>query len=163
MRKKFVAVIGYGKSGKSTIIQSLTGCGNRGFTGIVEDLSENRSIYVHAASPQEQPRTDEPAFRRILQKVLRSATIQGIVIAIQPTEPNQRLSMDTVIGLAGQSSFESFAFVLDPPYNNATINFGFVRDRVLASDPNASVFRLDGRRFAILNSEAIRALARFPY
>jgi ABC-type phosphate/phosphonate transport system ATPase subunit len=36
LKKKFIAVIGRRKAGKSTVIQSLTGCKNGAFRGRVE-------------------------------------------------------------------------------------------------------------------------------
>ena len=163
MRKKFVAVIGHGKSGKSTIIQSLTGCESRSFINVIEDRTTGLSIYVHAPSPQEHPQTDIKIFRDILQDILDDAKIQGIVIAIQPTCPTQRLSMEEMFEAAKNAKFESYAFILEPPYGGRLTDFESVQKRVLANDKNAQVYKLDGRRFGILNAEAIRALSRLPY
>jgi hypothetical protein len=120
-------------------------------------------MYVHAKSPQENPATDEKTFIDILQDVLDGKRIQGLAIAIQPTSPRQRLSMDRMFVLAKKAGFESYAFILDPPRGGRSTDFEGVRDRVLAGDPMAQVFKLDARRFAVLNSEAIRVLARLPY
>jgi predicted kinase len=163
VRKKLVAVIGYGKSGKSTIIQSLTGCESRSFEGVVSDLADGQSIYVHTASPQEKPETDEERFKIILKQVVKDAAIQGLVIAIQPTMATARLRMEVMFQLAKKAGLLNYAFILDPPRNDASINFEYVSKRVLEGDPDASVFKLNGRRFAILNAEAIRALSRIPF
>ena len=164
MRKKFVAVIGYRRSGKSTIIRSLTGCGSGAFVGEVCDNAANVSLFVHAPSPQEFGKTDEGAFDKFLQRCKRSQQIQGLVSAIQPTLPNRRLSLEKMFSLARQRGFESCAFILEHPYKGVRIgNFERIKERVLNTDPNARVFALDGRRFAILNAEAIRSLCRLPF
>jgi energy-coupling factor transporter ATP-binding protein EcfA2 len=164
LQKKFVAVIGYPKSGKSTIIQSLSGCNNHSSHGPVMDTSVNLSVYVHTASPQENPRTTEAVFKEILRDVKKDPNSQGLVIAIQPTIRGKRLRMERMFELAKQDGFESYAFILEHPYLGERIgNFDNIESRVLTSDPDAKVFALDGRRFAILNAEAIKSLSRFPY
>jgi predicted kinase len=166
LQKKFVAVIGYPKSGKSTIIQSLSGCKNHSYKGPVTDASVGLSIYVHAASPQENPKTTEAAFKIILRDVKKNINSQGLVTAIQPNAPNKRLLMETMFDLAKQAGFESYAFILEYPYSGRRLEptlLNKIKSRVQESDSDARVLTLDGRRFAILNAEAIKSLSRFPY
>jgi predicted kinase len=164
MRRKFVAVIGYRNSGKSTIIRSLTGCESRSFIGEVQDNEANLSIFVHAPSPQERGKVDKKVFENYLQKAKKGQRIQGLVFAIQPTIPNRRLSMEEMFSLARQGGFECYAFILEDPYKGKRIeNFENIKSRVLDSAPDARVFALDGRRFAVLNAETIRSLSRLPY
>lgn len=169
VKKKFIAVVGYRKSGKSTIIQSLSGCHNHSFRGFITDHSINLSIYVHAPSPQERPSTDEAAFGKLLGRVATNKACQGLVIAIQPTLARERLRMERMFEMAREAGFESYAFVLEFPFNDKKQaekrigNFENIKKRILDSDPETSVISIDGRRFASLNSEAIRSIARFPY
>ncbi|MGD0801847.1 MAG: hypothetical protein ABR906_11070 [Terracidiphilus sp.] len=163
MQKKFVAVIGYRKSGKSTIIRCLTGCENGSFIGEIHDKEVNLSIFVHAPSPQEHIKTDLKVFDNYLQEAKKGKHIQGLVFAIQPTLPNRRLSMEQMFSLARQRGFESYAFILEHPYKGERIrNFDNIKSRVLDVDPDAKIFALNGHRFAILNAEAIRSLSRLP-
>jgi predicted kinase len=164
MQKKFVAVIGYRKSGKSTIIRSLTGCESGSFVGEVRDVAAKLSVSVHAPSPQERGKTDKSVFDTHLQRCKRVHRIQGLISAVQPTVPSRRLSLEQMFGLAHQRGFESYAFILEHPYKGAKIrNFENIKDRVVNIDPDARVFALDGRRFAILNAEAIRSRCRIPF
>jgi energy-coupling factor transporter ATP-binding protein EcfA2 len=167
LRKKFVGVIGPDKSGKSTVIQSLTGCHDHSFIGFVYDHSVSSKIWVHATSPQEQPpnhQTTEPIYRRYLRRVIQHQDAQGFVIAIRPNLPRRRLSMDRMFQLASQYGFETYAFILDPTYHGQNLgNFNQISNRLLAADPNVQIFKQDGRRFAILTAEAIRAISRLPH
>jgi energy-coupling factor transporter ATP-binding protein EcfA2 len=167
-RIKFVAVIGKQKSGKSTIIQSLSGCNNHSSKELITDRSVNSSIYVHAPSPQEDPKTNEVVFSKILDKVLATGGCQGIVIAIQPTLPLRRLRMERMFEIAKKKGLESYAFIIEYPFDKKKSsgrigNFEVIKKRISRSDPSASVVAIDGRRFASLNSEVIRSIARFPY
>jgi energy-coupling factor transporter ATP-binding protein EcfA2 len=164
MRKKFVAVIGPSDSGKSTVIRSLTGVlGISDFYGYIEDRSTGLKIYFHSRSPQEHVPENEEIFKELLEDVSKDKKVQGIIFAIQPTTPQKRLSMDKMFELTKKADLENYAFILDPPYGKASVDYEEVKKRVMDKDPFAHVFKLDGRRFAILNAEAIRALSRFPY
>ena len=160
-QKKFIAVIGYRRSGKSTIIQSLTGCKNHSFIGEVLDRELGVTIFVHAPSPQENPKTGEREFAAHLRKTATNRSALGVVIAIQPTLARRRLLMDKMLTLAFQQGFDCFAFILEHPYEGKRIgNVENIKQRILASAPNAKLYSLDGRRFAVLNAESIRALSR---
>lgn len=165
LQKKFIAVIGYPQSGKSTIIQALSGCKNHSYKDHITDDSVGLSIYVHASSLQENPQTAESDFKIVLQDVKKRLNSQGLVIAIQPNAPNKRLLMETMFDLARQAGFESYAFILEYPFDGERLKptlLNKIKSRVQESDSDARVFTLDGRRFAVLNAEAIRSLSRFP-
>ena len=160
--KPFVAIIGGSNSGKSTVICSLTGCGTHGFRDVVTDRQRNQSIYVIASSPQEL-NLGLSELNRILNQVLDDDTILGAIISIQPTHPRSRLSMEDILNaveLAG--GFNSFAIMLDPPYNDHPThhNVADVRARLQAIGIELNV--LDGRRFAHLNACAVCALTGLP-
>jgi predicted kinase len=163
-RKKFIAVVGYANSGKSTIIKSLTGCKDSSYIGLVQDREINLAMFVHAPSPQEHSATGEKEFINYLKNVKNESLILGMVIAIQPTLARKRIQMDLMFSLAAQYGFECYAFILEYPYNpyrgQKIGNFVNIRDRILKCDPNAKVFPLDGRRFALLNADSIRSLSR---
>jgi energy-coupling factor transporter ATP-binding protein EcfA2 len=170
--KRFIAVIGVGRSGKSTIIQSLTGCKSHNFRDFVIDESTRRTIYVHAGSPQEQHRynrTDLPEFRRQLRKVLRNRAAQGAVYAIQPTDPSKRLSLEEMFEeVAKDGLFETHVFILNPPRNEArkrdSESLTKLLDRVKSCKVDVrNIHILDARRFAILNADAIRSISGVPY
>jgi predicted kinase len=129
----------------------------------VQDFSNRHSLYVIAASPQETGLTAAD-FQRILNLILRTPLAQGLIAAIQPSQPTRRLRMEQMLDMARQSGFETFAFVLDPPRQRRNLqSFDEIRERILQADPVAQVVRLDGRRFAVLNAEAIRAISRVPF
>ena len=170
--KRFIAVIGKGRSGKSTIIQSLTGCKSHNFQDFVPDMSTRRRIYVHAASPQEQPqknRTDLPEFKRQLRVVLRDRSVVGAVYAIQPTNPNKRLSLDEMLlEVVKNGLFETYAFILYPPRNRTKgsdrKSLKDLLNRVESCGVDVrNIHTLDGRKFAILNADAIRSISGVPY
>ena len=158
----FVAIIGGSKSGKSTVICSLTGCETHGSQGVVTDRESNREIYVIAHSPQESGLSLED-LRAILNQVSDSNTIFGVVIAIQPTRPRSHLSMETIFDLVTLTgSYESFAIMLDPPYSGhgARADVEGVRTRLQAKGIELNV--LDGRRFAHLNACEVGRITGLP-
>jgi hypothetical protein len=161
MRQKFIAVIGPRNAGKSTIIRSLTG--KIGIYGYVEDRTTGLKIYFHSRSPQEHARQNEKTFKELLVDVSKDKNVQGIIFAAQPTVPRKRLSMDKMFELTRKAGLENYAFVLGVSNEGASVDFDEVSGRVLECDRSAHVFRLDGRRFAILNADAIRALSGLPY
>lgn len=159
--KPLVLVIGGRDSGKSTIIASLTGCPSHNYRGLVKDKTSGRQIYVVTSSPQEAGLT--PAkFRGILRTVSRQDLI-GIVMAIQPTRPYKRLSLEKIIqGAQRKGTLSIHAFVLDPPYmRKGAIDTTVTRSRLgaLGVVPHS----LDGRHFAHLNATEIKAITGIPY
>jgi len=97
--KPFIAVVGGRNAGKSTVISSLTGCPSRTYRGFVVDLAANESIYVIASSPQEKPLA-AAELTRVLNRVTADPQCHGIVIAIQPSQPYRRLSMEVIFRAA---------------------------------------------------------------
>jgi len=152
---KFVAVIGQRNSGKSSIIKSLTGCPKSTFRGFVQDRATGRSIYVVCSSPQEQPLT-LAALRKIIAKCQTTRNCHGIVMAIQPTVPRVRLSLEGIFQeLAISAKFQSSAFVLDPGYDGTASGYSGIAARL--SNYPCQCSRLDGRRFAQINAATINA------
>jgi Fe-S cluster assembly ATPase SufC len=160
--KPFIAVIGGRKAGKSTVIQSLTGCPKRGHRGMVTDLTINKSIYVIASSPQEQGLEYE-LFKGILNRVVNEDSILGMVMAIQPTKPVKRLSLEDIFReVQSTGKLASTAVILHPPYkkSKSSPDPNVVRKRLKAL--NIDLHELDGRRFAHLNAATVRQLAQMP-
>ncbi|MBN2314354.1 MAG: 50S ribosome-binding GTPase [Sedimentisphaerales bacterium] len=163
--KKFIGVIGRSNAGKSTIIVSLTGCRNRNFRDSVTDKSNNESIYVIAWSPQERRLDPEgdglesevKAFRKILNQLLQNDNCRGLVMAIQPTRPRLRLSLEDIIQeVLNRDVFESYLFVLEPGRNDPPDGRGILAEvnQRLRNTPLRAQ-QLDGRRFAFLNARHI--------
>jgi len=150
--KKFVAVIAKTKAGKSTIIKSLTGCPSSNYRDFVEDKMTKRRIFVICGSPQEQDLSlDE--LKDILKMVDSDSNCTGIVMAIQPTEPTRRLSMEDIFGeVKAAGSFQINAFTIDPNWRDARLDTS-VAPRLSALSVNSQ--KLDGRRFSIVNAAAI--------
>lgn len=114
--KEFIAIIGTSKSGKSTVIQSLTGCATRSFQGFVRDKASRKEIFVVCGSPQET-NLSLYELRRIVRRVLRKKSAIALVIALQPTNPSRRVPMEDVFKTVDAvGGFRQTAWVLDPPY-----------------------------------------------
>lgn len=160
--KPFVGIIGGERSGKSTVIRSLTGCPTNSHRNIVTDRSNNTSIFAIASSPQEDSLSAED-FSRILNRVVRDDLILGIVMAIQPRRTRTRLSMETIFQTVRTTRrFESFAFILDPPYGGSG---GVLSDQSLTARLQTLEVEpavLDARRFAHLSACDIRQLSGLP-
>jgi hypothetical protein len=151
--QQFVAIIGGRNSGKSTIIKSLTSCPNSGFRGFVYDRRTSRCIYVICSSPQE---CDLPLqeFRHILQECTLTPNCQGLVMAIQPTRPRTRLSMETILQeIVHTGAFRVHAFMIDPGWNGIHMDIGLLNNRLARFVRMPSV--LDGRRFSMINAHHV--------
>lgn len=155
-KKKFIAVIGNHNAGKSTVIVSLTGCGNRSFRDKVTDESSNESIYVIASSPQEKELTQK-ALQDILTQVIRDDNCRGLVMAIQPTNPRVRLSLEDIIQeVQNRNVFEPYLFVLEPGREDSLGVHSILADINRRLEGTGLVPQvLDGRRFAFLNTRDI--------
>jgi len=152
--KKLVAVIGYRNSGKSTIIQSLTGCSTKGFCDFVIDEDTKSSVFVVASSPQEDSMTEEK-FRQILDSVIAKEGCSGVVIAIQPIRPHTRISMEKIFEIVQQvGGFKVFVFILHPTRDNYDGKAQDIRNRL--ADFNMEVRVLDARRFSHFNAREIQ-------
>jgi hypothetical protein len=158
--QSFVAIIGNQNSGKSTVIKSLTGCHANNFRGFVVDKATNESIYVVCSSPQEMSIGLKSIgdLRKILSLVKSSKTCRGIVMAIQPSRPTAKLSMETILAEVQLHPFHIFAYVLDPGHNGPSVALPIVNAR-LASHLITSQ-ALDGRRFAHRNAEIVNSITR---
>ncbi|SFB68914.1 GTPase domain-containing protein [Collimonas sp. OK412] len=156
--RKFVAIIGDRNSGKSTIIKSLTGCRTSSFRGSISDLSTGRSIYVICSSPQEHL-LSLADFRKALKTSETDPNCQGIVMAIQPTVPRARLSMEAIFQVvATTANFQMHAFLLDPGRSGSLSNSNAIITR-LKSYPTKH-FLLNGERFSHINAQIINSKTR---
>jgi len=153
----FVAIIGSRNSGKSTIIKSLTGCPTGQFRDTVGDAATGRSIFVVGSSPQEVA-LPLLKLRKILKQAANDPLCNGVVIALQPTFPSKRLSMEQVFSEATAHNFTVFAYVLDPEHSGASGQTAGVNFRLAHIGVKARV--LDARRFAHINAAAINARAK---
>lgn len=156
MRKQFVAIIGHRNSGKSTIIQSLTGCPRRGGRDTVVDTASGRTIEVLVSSPQEDA-ISLAELRRLLAAAKRSELCNGIVCALQPSMPTKRLSLDKVLEEAAAAGFRLSVFVLSRGRNGSALGIASVLPRL----PKGVHPRpLDARRFAHVNAAIVNKYAR---
>ncbi len=151
--KQFVAVIGNRNSGKSTVIKSLTGCSSSSYRGFVEDDDTKRRIYVICSSPQELE-LNLSKFQKIIEKCVSDPNCQGLVMAIQPSHPTKRLSLDNIFAeVSDNAAFQLNAFLLNPgrkgPHPN-TENIVFRLKKV-----SVRLKVLDGRRFSHINASII--------
>jgi energy-coupling factor transporter ATP-binding protein EcfA2 len=158
MKRKFIAVIGNGSAGKSTIIQSLTGCPTRSYCGRVTDRLTGKEIEVIASSPQEKPIAEEK-LRRMLKYAAKRRKSAGMVIAVRPSETTKRLSMEEIFTLAASFRLAPYGFVLSPAHkrNSRPVNLSEVRNRLAPS--SVPIQAINGKRFAHINASIIRDTA----
>jgi len=162
--KQFIAIIGPRNSGKTTIIRSLVGCKTAGLRDLIEDEATGRSVYVIASSPQETPMTVKQ-FRAILTKVARSKNCLGVVMALQASKPykrNKRKWMEDYFRIVSRrTSFQSFAFIIDPTRGNVRTNRRDIQNRIAQFAP--AFHFLDARRFAHLNASHVNKLSNIVW
>jgi energy-coupling factor transporter ATP-binding protein EcfA2 len=160
MKKKFVAVIGSGGSGKSTIIRSISGAPIGLKRDFVEDNDTHNSVYVILNSPQEDASMDENTgeFRRILGEVVRNSRCSGIIMAIQPNNPSKRMSMERIFDIVQEiGSFEIFVFVLNPARNSQPADVRDIQNRLAELGVQLQP-QLDASRFAYFNARRIQEI-----
>lgn len=156
---KFVAVIGFGASGKSTIISSLTGCRRSSFKGFIEDKVSGNSIFVFSGAPQELG-TSITDIESWMKDCKTRKGCNGMIMAIQPTKPNKRVSMENILKKAMVHGFEVFAFIIEPGYKNeyngryTDVPSSLKNVRV----PKSNVFKVDGRRFSLYSANYINSV-----
>jgi ABC-type branched-subunit amino acid transport system ATPase component len=163
-RKPFVAVIGGARSGKTTVIRSLTGyaTGNPNTGGVVTDLASNRSIFVVDKSPQESGLT-AVQFERALRRCVNDHSIIGFVMATQATRPRSRLSLEEIFeAVSRHTELSPMAFLLDPGYSTGTNRRSRNEVQSRLDRFGGRLVPLDGRRFAHLNACRIRELTGLP-
>jgi energy-coupling factor transporter ATP-binding protein EcfA2 len=158
--KSLVLVIGERNSGKSAIISSLTGCKDHSFRGDVVSKADGKIIFVINSSPQEEKLTPEE-FSAILDRVHNTPTIIGLVVAVRPTFPHKRLSLENIIEKAQEHHiFDIHSFLLTPPYNESDIDVENTSHRLSAL--GITPHFLDARRFAFLNALDIKRVIGIP-
>ena len=149
----FIAIIGNRNSGKSTIIKSLTGCPTGQFRGSITDRATSRIVEIIGSSPQEKALSLTE-----LQKILRRGlkpNCNGVICALQPTNPSKRLSLEDVMQTALAFGYQVRPFVLDPEHGGATGNLSKICNRFPTGVLPA--VQLDARRFAHLNASIIHS------
>ena len=150
--KPFVA-IGSERSGKSILIRNLIDCKTRSFCGVV--TASNQKICVIASSSQEQELSSDD-LSYILKKAADDASVLGIVMAIQPTNPITRLSMENIFQKVQEThDFSTFAVILHPLYSADSPPIDSKEIRIVLV---GSIKKIDGRHFAHLN-----ACEEFPF
>jgi hypothetical protein len=127
---------------------------------MVADELSNESIYVIASSPQELPLAIE-VFQDNLTQVIQTDNCRGLVMAIQPTNPRVRLSLEDIIQeLQNSSVFESYLFVLEPGRNDPRPILVDVNRRLRDTGTGLVAQELDSRRFAFLNARHINQVSQ---
>lgn len=117
-KMRLILFIGWGNSGKSTLIRGISGCPSKGFQGFIVDRVRNRKLYVISSSPQESG-IEEPDYRSAIQEAYRDNRCRAILLAIQPTDPTVHLSLEDCIRIAcAHRQFEITAFIITHPHNN---------------------------------------------
>ena len=153
MKKSFVAIIGAANAGKSTIIQSLTGCEFRTFRGRITDEKTKQWIYVIASSPQEKPMSEAELSGHI-RNAAAAAMCLGMVIALQPRPTRTRLSMEKALQMAGEYKklMRPYVFVITNPHDDNKAERTPIKDmpKFLGTP-----IPLDARRFAHMNASKI--------
>ena len=158
MKKVFVAVVGWGNSGKSTLIASLTGCKSPNFRGEIIANDSQRWMWVSATSPEELYISLKD-FKKELSAAASDPLCTGIVMAIQPTQPWKKLSLEQIYGEVDSSgAFDNFAFLMDPGYKGRMISVPAVRSRIKSVSPGTTIRSIDGRKFGFLNAEYIQKM-----
>ena len=160
---RFVGVIGNKNAGKSSIIQSLTGCRSALFRDYIYG-SANQSIYVCCSSPQEivfefQNQTDISAISAVMNQVIANAAhgCRGMVMAIQPNFPTSRPSIEDIFQQASASGFTSiFAFVVEPGYTPSHNIYLSVTNRLPGV---ANISQISGLDFPLINATAINNIS----
>ena len=155
-KNKFIAIIGRSTAGKSTIIRALTGIRGSRQPERIRDRSTMKWIGVISRSPQEQPIPSKQ-----LRKEMRAAAIGarslGMVIALQPTHPTTRLSIEEVFEMSERFAFERHVFVISKSYKGSRgTDPEVIRERLIKFDFEKPVQPLDARRFAHINASVIR-------
>jgi energy-coupling factor transporter ATP-binding protein EcfA2 len=162
-KKKFIAVIGYGGSGKSTIIRSISGAPATRFKNdFIVDISTHNSVYVFPNSPQEDRGFQENEFRSILERVREQNQCSGIIMAIQPIRPyrqNEWKSMENILRIIQDLDyFDIFAFLLSPPRNGEEVDVQGIQYRLNGLGVQLQEPLLDARRFAHFNARLIQEI-----
>jgi len=120
-------------------------------------------MWVSATSLQEIYLSPKD-LKKAIGAAARDPLCIGVVIAIQPTNPTKKLSLEDVYNeVDATRAFQNFAFILDPAYNSTVANLAFVRGRILTASPSTTVTTLDARKFGFLNAEDIQKISGIPW
>jgi hypothetical protein len=151
--KPFIGVIAKGTSGKSTIIKALTGCGRSNYRGFLKDNLTGETILIICGSPQEEALLFAK-LRELLKRAAADPNCRGAVMAIQPTRPRKRLSMETIFGeVRDCGGFEVSTFIINPDRKGDRTDLEAITARLCKLGLKFET--LDGRRFARINADII--------
>jgi hypothetical protein len=162
LKRKFIAVIGHADAGKSTIIQSLTGCKNRQFYGRVQDRDRRKWINVIATSPKENGRITRRKVVAMMRATATNSRYLGMVMALQPHKEKARgrLTIQEVFEMSSRYDFERHVFFILKPHKNGNRTAGIDANEVekLIGDIEFKppLQPLNARRFAHINASLIR-------
>ena len=156
--KAAILIIGPGNSGKSTIIRSLSGIKSSQWEKII-DKKTNKSMFVISSSPQENGNINDIFLEKELEEVYKDDKSLGIIIAIQPTKPRLRLSIEVVISLLKKHKIMNIhPFIIFPSYKGKDAEIDRIVKRLQAIGINSHTI-LDGRRFSFINAEEVLNIA----
>ncbi|MFQ2014898.1 hypothetical protein ACK336_16880 [Aeromonas veronii] len=167
---KFLGVIGNRNSGKSSIIQSLSGCRTANYRDYMYGVP-GQSIYVCCSSPQEKAfefnnSQDLAAISAVMTQVVSRASsgCRGMVMAIQPNNPRSRPSMESIFHQAVSAGFtDLYAFVVDPGYASSFAIFPSVNQRLKNTGVSAHISQISGANFPFVNATTINSITSFVY
>ena len=157
----FIGIIGNRNFGKSTIIQSLTGCQSTSYRGYING-NQNQKVYVCCSSPQERifefnGKEDIDAIIDIMSQITNASSgCRGMIIAIQPTNPHVRPSMERIYQEAALRGFTSiYGYVVDPGYHASGNIFISVQQRLQSINQHLIVSNISGIDFPFYNATQI--------
>ncbi len=154
--KPFIGVIGLRESGKSSVIQSLTGARSAGFRGYIQNRETSESIYVFTSSPQEDP-IALAEFKRRIRSAANKKGCRGIVCAIQPNKPRIRICLEDIYqAVTTVGGLKPYAYLINPSHREGAASTSLtaeVTQRLQAS--NVMPHLLNGNRFPFQNATII--------
>ena len=116
-KMRLLLFIGWSNAGKSTLIRGISGCNTKGFQGFIQDTVRKRSLYIISSSPQESGMSNED-YKNAIHKAYSDNRCRAILLAIQPTEPRVRLSLEDCVNFArAHGKLEIIAFLITHPHN----------------------------------------------
>lgn len=168
MSKPFVGIIGFSNAGKTSIIASLTGktrtkTERKGKTVKINPKVINNEtgeyIIVYICSPQERY-IDPKELKQVLKKA-NDPKCRGVIIAIQPNKPRDKISMEEICQLATEIGYKLYGYALDPPYKEKADNDS--KQANIEADVKArlkglgvTIKTLDARKFPLENAMIIQ-------
>lgn len=159
----FVGVVGNKNSGKSSIIQSVTGCKSPIYNDFIYDNSTNESIYVCCHSPQElifnySGSVNIEAIEELVENLKSKKNCRGLIMALQPNNPRIKPSIEDVYNVVTRnaSGFSSFyCFVVEPGYINSPSIINDVGQRLSSVGLTQPPIPISGEEFPFKSATKI--------